>query len=301
MKIRSWLAVLLLPLFGTTAFAFLLVDPVGPLQRAQMIANQIIMIANQTLQLATMGSQLTELQDQYQHLKDAAEGRVNAIRDPFTDLASQSTALVSSALTWKDDFTGIPGEIAASVQAMGEDGKSFAESWRPRLAAADTVTESDILSLYGGFRPEVGTRAAAGYRAAREEGDKSLVSAHAMSDAAAELMAAVKAAMASYEKLRENTNVSNTALQQSQVTGAVTQGNLTVAMSQLMAFQAAKESAEDYEREIARREELARRVEITRQTNADFTAHQAGLDARRDSLREGLLFKIPTTYGGSTP
>ena len=102
----------------------------------------------------------------------------------------------------------------------------------------------------------------------------------------------------SLEGLRNNTNTSNTALAQSQVAGTVTQGNLTAAMAQLMAFQAAVEAAEDYEREIARREELARFVEVEREAQITFDAQQAGIAARVDSMREGLLFKVPALYGG---
>ena len=177
-------------------------------------------------------------------------------------------------------------------------GKSFTQSWRSRLSAADTVTESDILSLYGGYRPELGAKAASGYLAKREEGDKRLVLGHAMSDAAANLMIAARDAVKSYEGLRNNTNTSNTALAQSQVAGTVTQGNLTAAMAQLMAFQAAKEAAKDYEREIVRREALARWVAARQREEIAFAAQQAGLDARRDSMREGLLFRIHPTYGG---
>ena len=104
--------------------------------------------------------------------------------------------------------------------------------------------------------------------------------------------------MESYEGLRNNTNTSNTALAQSQVAGTVTQGNLTAAMAQLMAYQAAKEAAKDYEREIARRRELARWVESQRRAEINFNAQQAGLAARRDAMREGLLFRIPALYGG---
>ena len=70
-------------------------------------------------------------------------------------------------------------------------------------------------------------------------------------------MVAARDAVKSYEGLQNNTNVSNTALAQSQIAGTVTQGNLTAAMVQLMAFEAAKEAAEDYESEITRREALA--------------------------------------------
>ena len=111
-------------------------------------------------------------------------------------------------------------------------------------------------------------------------------------------MVAAKEAVESYKGLRNNTNTSNTALWQSQVAGTVTQGNLTAAMAQLMAYQAAKEAAEDYEREIARREALARRVATQQQAEITFAAQQAGLDARRQSMREGLLFRIHPNYGG---
>ena len=119
-----------------------------------------------------------------------------------------------------------------------------------------------------------------------------------MSDVAANLMIAARDAVDSYEGLRNNTNTSNTALAQSQVAGTVTQGNLTAAMAQLMAYQAAKEAAEDYEREIARREALARRVATQQQAEITYAAHQAGLSARRQTMREGLLFRIPALYGG---
>ena len=268
-------------------------------QRAQMIVNQGVQIYEAQLAKLTMDGQLTELTDQFSHLQEQALGSVGALTDPFTQLASMPTQFLGVGLSWKNDFTGIPAELVSSVEQMGESGKSFTQSWRGRLTAADTVTESDILSLYGNYRPEIAAKASSGYLAAREEGDKRLVLDHAMSDAAANLMVAAREAVESYEGLRNNTNTSNTALWQSQVAGTVTQGNLTAAMAQLMAFEAAKAAAEDYEREIARREALARWVETQRVAEINFAAQQAGLDARRDSLREGLLFRIHPTYGGN--
>ena len=125
--------------------------------------------------------------------------------------------------------------------------------------------------------------------------------AHAQSDAAKNLMVAAKEAVSSYEGLRNNTNTSNTALQQAMVAGTVTQGNLTAAMAQLMVYQASKESAKEYEQEIARREELARFVEAERQAQITFDVQQAGIVARVDSMREGLLFRVPALYGGPGP
>ncbi len=301
MKHRILTAVVVLPLLIvlTTTPAYAIFGSIlAGIQRAQMIINQGVQIYEAQIAKLTMDTQLTELTDQFSHLKDQALGSVGALTDPFTNLASVPTRFIGQGLSWKDDFTGVAAELADSVEQMGETGKSFTQSWRSRLTAADTVTESDILTLYDDYRPEIAAGVANGYLAAREEGDKRLVLDHAMSDAAANLMIAARDAVESYEGLRNNTNTSNTALAQSQVAGTVTQGNLTAAMAQLMAFQAAKEAAEDYEREIARREALARWIETQHRAEITFAAQQAGLDARRDSMREGLLFRIHPAYGG---
>ena len=302
MKHRILTAVVVIPLLIvlTTTPAYAIFGSIlAGIQRAQMIINQGVQIYEAQIAKLTMDTQLTELTDQFSHLKDQALGSVGALTDPFTDLASVPTRFIGAGLSWKSDFTGVAAELASSVEQMGETGKSFTQSWRGRLTAADTVTESDILTLYDDYRPEIAAQAASGYLAAREESDKRLVLDHAMSDAAANLMVAARDAVESYEGLRNNTNTSNTALAQSQVAGTVTQGNLTAAMAQLMAFQAAKEAAEDYEREIARREALARWIETQRRAEITFAAQQAGLDARRDSMREGLLFRIHSAYGGN--
>ena len=303
MNIRRTLTVaVLIPLLVvlTTTPAYAIFGSIlAGIQRAQMIANQGVQIYKDTMAKITLDGQLTQMTDQFAHLKEQALGSVGALTDPFTDLASAPAEFIGVGLSWKDDFTGVAAELADSVEQMGQTGKSFTQSWRSRLAAADTVTESDILSLYGNYRPELGAQAASGYLAEREEGDKRLVLGHAMSDAAANLMIAARDAVDSYEGLRHNTNTSNTALWQSQVAGTVTQGNLTAAMAQLMAYQAAKEAAEDYEREIARREALAERVAAQRRAEITFSAQQAGLDRRRETMREGLLFRIHPAYGGA--
>ena len=113
-----------------------------------------------------------------------------------------------------------------------------------------------------------------------------------MSEVSKNLIVAAKDAVKSYEGLRDNTNISNTALAQSQIAGTVTQGNLTAAMTQLMAYETAKKAAQDYEREIARRQELAQWVQSQLTAENDFNASQAGIAARRDSMREGLLYRI---------
>ena len=293
--------VLLVPvliILATTPAHALFGSILAGIQRAQMIANQGIQIYKDTMAKITLDGQLTQMTDQFNHLQEQALGGVGALTDPFTDLASVPTRFIGTGLAWKNDFTGVAAELVSSVEQMGETGTSFTQSWSGRLTAADTVTESDIIGLYNSQRPDVAQRAARGYLAAREEGEKRLVLDHATSDAAANLMIAAREAVASWEGLRNNTNTSNTALAQSQVAGTVTQGNLTAAMAQLMAFEAAKAAAEDYEREIARREALAEWVEAQRRARVTFDAQQAGLDARRDAMREGLLFQIHPFYGG---
>ena len=302
MKHRILTAVVVIPLFivlSTTPAHALLGSILAGIQRAQMIINQGLQIYEQKIAKLTMDGQLTQVADQFTHLKDQALGTVGQLTDPFTDLASTPTQFIGLGLSWKNDFTGIAQDIASNVEHMGETGKSFRESWKQRLTAADTVSETDILNLFQNSSPEIAARASARYLAAREGGDKRLVLSHTISDTASNLMIAAKGAVDSYEGLTNNTNISNTALAQSQIAGTVTQGNLTAAMAQLMAYQAAKEAAEGYEREIERRLELARSVARQQQAEINFNAQQAGLDDRRDSLREGLLYRVHPLYGGS--
>ena len=293
MKHRIVSGLVLVPLMivlSTTPAYAIFGSIIAAIQRAQMIVNQGVQIYNDAMEKITMNGQLTELTDQFSHLKEQALGTVGALTQPFTDLSSVPTEFIGVGLSWKDDFTGVAGELAGAVEQLGESGTSFSAAWRDRLTASNTISESDFLSLYADQSPEVG--------AAAESGDKKLVMAHAQSDAAKNLMVAAKEAASSYEGLRNNTNTSNTALQQAMVAGTVTQGNLTAAMAQLMVYQASQESAREYEQEIARREELARFVEAERQAQIAFDAQQAGIAARVDSMREGLLFRVPALYGG---
>ena len=254
MKRRILTAVVIVPLFitlSTTPAYGIFGAILAGIQRAQMIINQGVQIYKDTMAKITFDGQLTEMIDQASHLKQQALGTVGALTDPFTTLASAPTQFIGLGLSWKNDFTGIAQGIASNVENMGQTGKSFRESWKQRLTAADTVSETDILNLFQSSTPEIAAEASRGFLAAREDSDKRLVLHHATSDAASNLMIAARDAVDSYEGLQNNTNVSNTALAQSQIAGTVTQGNLTAAMVQLMAFQAAKEAAAGYESEIA--------------------------------------------------
>ena len=296
MKQRILTAVVVIPLFitlSTTPAYAILGSILAGIQRAQMIINQGVQIYKDTMAKITFDGQLTEMIDQASHLKEQALGAVGALTDPFTELASAPTQFIGIGLSWKNNFTGIAQDIASNVEHMGDSGKSFRESWSQRLTAADTVSETDILNLFQNTPPEIAARASRGFLAAREEGEKRLVLSHTMSDTASNLMIAAKDAVESYKGLQNNTNVSNTALAQSQIAGTVTQGNLTAAMAQLMAYYAAKEAAEAYEAEINRRGALTDRVALNQQGQLVYDAHIAGIVAKRQTMREGMLFPIP--------
>ena len=301
MNTRNLTAVVLIPLIvlvSVTPAHAIFGSILAGIQRAQMIVNQGIQITNQVRQITTMGGQLTELKDQFRHLKDQALGSVGALTQSFSDLASVPSALVSDGMGWKNDFTGEALGLVNAVEEMGNSGKSFTQSWRSKLQQADRVGEQDILGLFADHPATLGARAAENYRNARERGDKRLVLDHALSDAAAELTDAVRSALDSYDGLRNNVNTSNTALQQAAVAGQVTEGQLIAAMAQLMAYQAAREAAEDYEKEIRRRERLAQWKASQEQANQDLEVRLAAIEANAGNLREGLTFKIHPFYGG---
>ena len=195
---RILTAVVVIPLFlivSLTPAHAVFGSILAGIQRALMIGNQITQISNDIIAKITFDGQLTQMIGQAQHLKEQALGTVGALTDPFTELASIPTKFIGLGLSWKNDFTGIPRGIASSVEKMGEDGKSFRESWAQRLTAADTVSESDILNLFQGSSPEIAAKASRGYLAAREDSDKQLVLSHTMSDTASNLMIAAKDAV----------------------------------------------------------------------------------------------------------
>ena len=292
MKIRSWLALLLLPVFAaSTAHAIFGIPDVAALaQRVTIIANQAVQITNQVAQLATMNGQLTKLTEQFTHIKESTLGEIGAITQPFTDLASIPGQLVGTGMAWKSDFSGTAGELANAVEQLS-DGTSITDAMRPRLQAADTTTEADILMAYADFPAELATKAAENYRINRERGEQSMVLNYAVSDAASEATSAIKSALDSYDGLRNNANKSDIALAQSQVARMVTQGQLTAAIGQLQAYQAAQAAAEELETERRRRELVARQLADRQQGQIIFSERLAGISSRSDggaSLRMGV-------------
>ena len=192
---------LLVPLlmFASAAPASAQLDLGGVLQRAQIIANQVIQIANQVGQLRSMASQLTELEDQLDHMERAARGELNALLRPFSDLAADPVGLVRNGLAWRSDFTGTAREAVDAVRDFGTGG-SFTELWRTAHGTADRVSEADILGLFRNLPPQAATRAVEDHRRAREAADRQRVLDYAAFDAAAALAATIESAQGSFAR-----------------------------------------------------------------------------------------------------
>ncbi|MDE0354709.1 MAG: hypothetical protein OXU64_03030 [Gemmatimonadota bacterium] len=294
------ISVLLVPLFVGSVAAFLpTVDPVAKAQRIIMMSNQITQITHSVSQLATLTEQLTELKAQYQHLKDASMGQVQALTQPFTQLASQGTGLVSDAMSWKSEFTGTPGDVATAIAEMGQSGTSLTTTWRGWIQQADTVQEADVVALHDGQPSELKDRVVESWKKRREREDKQLVLDLAAADAAAELATALREALAAIEDLRQQTNVSDTALAQAQLSGSLTRGNLGVAQAQVQAHKAAKEAAKKMEDQRYLRDKISDWTDAQTNAKTALQARLTAIEADRDAMRQRTLLGVHSFYGRS--
>ncbi len=264
-------------------------------QRATIIANQITQISHQVSQIRSMARQLTELEDQLDHMERAAKGEIDALLQPFSDLAADPVGLVRDGLGWRGDFTGQARGTVDAVRAMGS-GRSVTELWRTAHGTADRVNEADILGLFRNLPPQAATRALEDYRRAREAADRQRVLDYAALDAAAALAETIESAQGSFADLTSNRNVSNTALQQARVAAALSQGRISAAAGQVLAHQAAAEASRAREAELARLEWLGRWHDGRTRANALAGTMRDAASLNRAALRDGLLFRVPSFY-----
>ena len=298
MRYRTLIALLLVPALILTAPApadAILGAISGAVQRAQMIVNQATQIANQVRQMRTMSRQLDELEDQLDYMEEVARGEVGALADPFTELAAGPLGLVTDSLAWGAEFSGAAGELVTAVRGMG-NGTALTDHWRDLRDAADVVSEADVLALYGDQPPAASTRAVGHYRRSREAADRQRVLDYATMDAAAALTATVAGAESSFGELAANGNLSDTALRQSGVAAALTQGRVDAAVGQVLAYQAAGEAHRAQEAERARLERLAAWRDSRLRTNRTVGEMRTSALANREGLRNGLLLRLPSFY-----
>ena len=146
--------------------------------------------------------------------------------------------------------------------------------------------------------PEVAARASRGYLAAQEAGDTRLVLNHAASDAAGNLMLAAREAAGRLLRFIQQ-------LQRQQHGNGPGPGFRDDYPGQsdggdgsTHGVPGGEGSGGSYEQEIARREALARQVLAEQEAQILLDEQIAGIEARRASMQDGLLFRIPALYGG---
>lgn len=284
------------PLYG--------IDPVAAAQRAQMIVNQVLQrlnermqIANQVTQIRQFTEQLTKTREQITHMKEAALGQIGALEESFAELVAGPTDLVVETMQWQTEFTGSARELVGAAKRLAS-GQPLRESWRKILNQYRTNQE-DIVELLSHLDPQVAAQVSDHYLRDQERADNRRVTTYLVDDSATALIETAVSAQESLRKLRSNSNVSDTALAQAQVTGLATQGELLSAMAQLMAFEAARGAARDYQDELKRRQQWKQWEQRQEAGKALFQKQQADIAASTDGLRRGLVYRIPSAFGGS--
>ena len=289
-----WSLVLFSPLlWTTTAHALFGVPDFAALaQRVTIIANQGVQIAHSVTQISKITEQMTEIKNQYAHLKNEALGHVGALTDPFTTLAAVPGTFVSDALGWRTDYAGTTtAGLIDAFELFSASGTSMTDYWRTRLDAAPVTTEADVLAEYNTLPVSLADRAAANYRRLRDQSEQRTAQSQIVNTAASSATATVQSARASYAALRGQTNQSGTALQQAQVTGTITAGEVSAAVLQLHAHEAARRAAEELAAEERRREREAARLDALRTAHADHNLRRGGIEQSRDG-GDSLLFSL---------
>ena len=282
-------------LVAAPAAAIPVTDPAAIAQRITMMANQVSIITNQLTQIQQFSDKLTEMRDQVQHLKDKALGSYHALASPFTWLISVRTELVGNGMGWIGEFQGTAAQIADTYRELS-DGVSVRGGWDGLLRTADTVSETELVDLFAHLPAQVGSRAGDLFRQQRESADRLRVLDHTLADAAAELIESLRATQESLDRVRNQTERSDTALAQANITATATQGELLAALAQLQAYRSAREAGASYERELARRRELERWARVLRRSEQNLQDRRSEIAALPDTDGREVQFTIHPYY-----
>ena len=282
-------------LVAAPASAIPVTDPAAIAQRITMMANQVSIITNQLTQIQQFSDKLTEMRDQVQHLKDKALGTYHSLTSPFTSLISAKTELVGAGMNWVSEFQGTAAQLANTYRELS-DGVSVRGGWDGLLQTADTVAETDLVDIFANLPAGVGSRAGELFRQQRESADRQRVLDHALADASSTLIESLKSAQDALDRVRNQTEKSDTALAQANITAIATQGELMAALAQLQAYRSAREAGASYERELARRQELERWTAVLRQSEQDFRDARNEIAALPDTGGSEIQFTIHPHY-----
>ena len=282
-------------LVAAPASAIPVTDPAAIAQRITMMANQVSIITNQLTQIQQFSDKLTEMRDQVSHLKEKALGAYHSLTSPFTSLISAKTELVGTGMSWVGDFQGTAAQLANTYKELS-DGVSVRGGWDGLLQTADTVAETDLVDIFANLPAGVGSRAGERFRQQRESADRRRVLDHALADASSTLIESLKNAQNALDRIRNQTEKSDTALAQANITAIATQGELMTAVAQLQAYQSAREAGTSYERELARRQELERWAGVLRRSEQDFRDARNEIAALPDTGGREVQFTIHPHY-----
>ena len=282
-------------LVAAPASAIPVTDPAAIAQRITMMANQVSIITNQLTQIQQFSDKLTEMRDQVSHLKEKALGAYHSLTSPFTSLISARTELVGTGMSWVGDFQGTAAQLADTYKELS-DGVSVRGGWDGLLQTADTVAETDLVDIFANLPAGVGSRAGELFRQQRESADRRRVLDHALADASSTLIESLKEAQDALDRVRNQTEKSDTALAQANITAIATQGELMTAVAQLQAYRSAREAGASYERELARRQELERWAGVLRQSEQDFQQARNEIAALPDTGGSEVQFTIHPHY-----
>ena len=264
-------------------------------QRITLLTNQVSIITNQLTQIQQFSDKLTEMRDQVRHLKEDALGQYHSLASPFTQLISAKTEMVGDGMGWAGQFQDTAGQLADTYKDLS-DGVSVRGGWDGLLQTADTVTETDLVNIFANLPAGVGSRAGDRFRQQREAADRRRVLDHALADASSTLVESLKEAQDALDRVRNQTEKSDTALAQANITAIATQGELMAALAQLQAYQSAREAGASYERELARRQELERWAAMLRQSEQDLQQAQAEIAALPNTGGREVQFTIHPYY-----
>ena len=294
-KMILWTIVLFTPLLWTTTThaIFGLPDVAALAQRVTIIANQGIQIGHAVSGLSALNDQFDKLKEQYDHIRQSTLGEVGKLTTAFADLSALPGQLVGTGLGWRDDFanTDTAGLVDA-LEVFSTDGTPLTGYWRDRLRDAPAVTEHEVLAEYRTLPVSLAEQAADNYRRQRAEAEQRTALSYSVNTAASSATATVASARDSYQQLRAQSNTSGTALQQAQVAGMITTGEVMAALVQLHAFEATQDAADALAAEQRRREREAARVATQRAARAEHERRLAGIAAHRDGGDE-LRFRVP--------
>ncbi len=235
--------------------------------------------------------QVAQLDSTYTHMKDAANGRIGQLTDAFSALSSADASLLLDADfgTWRNRLAGTSNNLVGALEDM--DGTSLSDYLLNELAAADAVTDTDLLGLYppGDAR---GSRIAAAWTDGRQRGDRRRVPDLATAEAAGRLFALLEDAQTDIDGRRGQGELSHTALQQAQIANQLTAAEIEFARAQLLAIQAQQDALARHEAELQARAELERwlqREQDAQQRAQDIAAAAAARSAAYTATPLGRL------------